>query len=307
MLRFWITVSLLLTIIFTGIGLLLSRQWGWSEYASDELYVVYSALVDSDKLYFIVNANGSSKSETLKSTQGTITAVNCSPDGRTLAFLTDAMHLYVVTSTGLIYDKLINRIYANLTVANNGTVVYFQNTDAFRVDANHAEQLVLPGGDYPRGSTSYYDYVGVSSQRFELWSSPPDGVQVVSPTGQILSTIFHANVEQLWTSERIFTYFFYPTTFSGDALNSGRYLFDTSTEHAFRLSELTPFSLFSPDGTLEATAGVVDGQQVHDQIVVVDPFKPIGSGRQLTHDLDTTFALVCFLTFRPQMLLADNP
>src|SRR5258707_7597405 len=104
MLRFWITVSLLLTVVFTGIGLMVSKAWGWSEYASPELYLVSASLPDN---YFITNTDGSDKPEKLVWNRGTITTIGCSPNGNTFAFLTDRVHLYVLTSNGISYDKVI--------------------------------------------------------------------------------------------------------------------------------------------------------------------------------------------------------
>ena len=59
MLRFWITVSLCLLIIFTGIGLAVSKAWGWSEYASDTLYIVAFERTSSHSSFVLVNADGS--------------------------------------------------------------------------------------------------------------------------------------------------------------------------------------------------------------------------------------------------------
>ncbi|MBI1255997.1 MAG: hypothetical protein GC204_00870 [Chloroflexi bacterium] len=123
MLRFWVMVSLLLTTVFTGIGLLVSRAWGWSEYASDELYLVYSYLdYHYDIQYFIVNADGSDTPKKLTWNDGFILRMGCSPDGKTFAFATKAHHLYVLTNSGLSYDRSESRAFGDMDVMNDQSV-----------------------------------------------------------------------------------------------------------------------------------------------------------------------------------------
>ena len=44
MLRFITLFILRLSILVCGLGFLVSHAWGWSEYASPELYVVYMSM-----------------------------------------------------------------------------------------------------------------------------------------------------------------------------------------------------------------------------------------------------------------------
>ena len=118
MLRFLISISLCLLIVFTGIGALLSRQWGWSEYASSELYLAYQD-VSQPASFFLTDANGSDQQWKLSSKAGTLAALNCSPDGRTLAFLTASGHLYVVSQAGLLYDRVLGQGYDAIAASND--------------------------------------------------------------------------------------------------------------------------------------------------------------------------------------------
>src|SRR3954464_3937366 len=142
MLRLLIAVSLPLLIVFTGIGLLLSRQWGWSEYASDALYVVYYTGSQGGIRYFIVNADGHGDSAPLTWNEETITALGCSPDGRTFAIFTHARHLYVLTSAGLAYDKQTTRPYDDVRVQNDQTVsLYLEDSYGISLNADKFANL----------------------------------------------------------------------------------------------------------------------------------------------------------------------
>ncbi|MFN8562960.1 MAG: hypothetical protein U0703_15415 [Anaerolineae bacterium] len=125
MLRFSITVSLLLMSGFTLVGGLLFHQWGWSEYASDALYIVYYQIKPAPFPFFIVNTDGGSDPAQLVATDATLTGLDCSPDGRTLAFVTDSARLYVVNQAGALCDRALDHAYPSLSVANNGTVALF--------------------------------------------------------------------------------------------------------------------------------------------------------------------------------------
>src|SRR4051794_40401571 len=107
MLRFWITVSLLLVMVFMGFGLVVSKAWGWSEYASDELYVIYyQTTVDGRSPLFLVNGNGTGEQWKLDTEAETLRQLNCSPDGQTLVFDTDQREFYTVRSTGIVYHGM---------------------------------------------------------------------------------------------------------------------------------------------------------------------------------------------------------
>ncbi|HVU13858.1 MAG TPA: hypothetical protein VHD90_21420, partial [Phototrophicaceae bacterium] len=134
MLRFLIFTSLRLLIAFTGISLLICKQWGWSEYASPELYVVYSQGENGD---YLINMSGNDEPERLAPKIDSIFALACSPDGRRLAVLTTTLHhydphLYVISPSGIEYEKFFgeNQLFDmlnsysffDMSIANDGTV-----------------------------------------------------------------------------------------------------------------------------------------------------------------------------------------
>src|SRR5215213_348017 len=112
MLRFMLGVSLSLLIVLTGIGLVLAHPWGWSEYTSDTLYVVYAQMTDGvPSPFFLSSIDGSHQQWQLMAQVGTLKTVSCSPDGRTLAYLTESGHLHVVNRAGEVYDRKLGPGY----------------------------------------------------------------------------------------------------------------------------------------------------------------------------------------------------
>ena len=133
-LRLLLRISLYLLIVFTLIGVLISREWGWNEYASDELYLVYSQITD-DLHYSIINTDGGENGEELTWQEGTITALDCSPDGRTLAVLIESAHIepsqdfpggmpnHVLIATQSTFSDIpLYWHFDGVQVANNGIV-----------------------------------------------------------------------------------------------------------------------------------------------------------------------------------------
>src|SRR5690349_5945788 len=117
MLRFLAPFVARLLILIVGIGLMVSRAWGWNEYVSPESYVVYYQLNQGKTHYFVVNADGRSASELLSWNDGGISSLDCSPDGRTFAFLSGGSHVYVMNRTGLIHDSAEDARYRTVNVA----------------------------------------------------------------------------------------------------------------------------------------------------------------------------------------------
>jgi len=99
MLRLLTAFSLVIWTAFVGIGLLISQQWGWSEYASPQLYVVYYQTSPQRPYHFyMVDASGSGDQWAFRAKSGTLSSLNCAPDGRTLAYAAGpegAMRIYV--------------------------------------------------------------------------------------------------------------------------------------------------------------------------------------------------------------------
>ena len=175
MLRFVTLVFLRLLIIVTGIGLLVSRAWGWSEYASPELYVVYFQLIQGKTQYFIVNSDGSSAGQPLNWNDGGITSLDCSPDGRTFAFLTNSGHVYVMTASGLVHDSPEDTRYTTVNVANDGTTALFDPAGARLLINQRVVDLSTPDRE-----GNAYDRVDISAQGLVLWIQDFANIQVVS-------------------------------------------------------------------------------------------------------------------------------
>src|SRR5579871_4012195 len=95
--RLFAFFTLLLLIAFSGFGLTIARPWGWSEYESSQLYIVYYQIGAQHNPYFIVSTDGGDNSQPLTSPDGIVDQVDCSPDGRSFAVLTDTDHLDVLT------------------------------------------------------------------------------------------------------------------------------------------------------------------------------------------------------------------
>jgi hypothetical protein len=246
MLRGLIAWVLRLTACFALIGVLLSHEWGWSEYASDELYVVFfnHPTLREVPQYYIVDTDGSSEGERLTWDSTVITAFDCSPDGRALAFLTDLAHLYVITSNGLLNHRIVDEVYIDLEIANNQTVELYQ-----------------------RFKPSFY--------------------------GDWLS------------SEQIFTYTRSPVSALNQSIQSGRYLGDTQTGLSVWMNDAWGVEApLSPDGTKTAYA-MNNAYEEADQIYIVD-FLRNKIVIQLTHEPNPSGQPLCFLAFRPDLLIAGG-
>lgn len=302
MLRFLLLTSVVLSAVFTVIGALLSREWGWSEYASDELYVVY---IQGENGYFIINTDGSGENVRLAWNNSLITALDCSPDGRRLAFLTNDARLHVLTYRGVDYERDILFDYRNINVANNGRVALSKHLqDDLIIDATQIFSLQVSK------INAIYSSVRISSEGLALYAGDHQnnpGIHLVSlmnlDTISLTQDHFDGNEEWL-APERLFIYTHVVS------LNSyQRILFDVNRRKGLLLTwNNISENIFSPDGTkLAFSYYYEDIQQVylanafsshyfagHD-----DYYKP------LTHnDVDSTS--ICFLTFRPEMLIDQS-
>jgi hypothetical protein len=293
MLRVWVIFALLLTAIFMGIGLVVSKPWGWSEHASDALYLVYwQAKPQPPYPYFMVNTADGAERWELTDKSETIIRLNCSPDGRVMAILTDLANLYVFNDAGVIYKRALRQSYWRLNVANNGSVILFkEDTGVFSVDAVNPERMLAS----PYGEKN--DDADISSSGLTLWTnSRNNNVKIVSPTGEVATLLLQGYSTQWLASEQLFTFY------NNNVYPSRRYLVDIATQNVAMLKDSGLFDLFSPDGTKRAI-GYQEGST--EQIWFTNGLS-IDQVQQLVDYKNGIYAPICFLTFRPQMLLADS-
>jgi hypothetical protein len=283
--RFFVLISGYLSIGFALLGALVSRAWGWSEYASPELYVVYYQAKPAPPYpFFMVDTNGSDRQWKLAAETGILTDLNCSPDGRMLAFLKDNTHLYVVSQTGLVYDRMLNQAYTALSVANNGTVVAFNpGNDALLIDPHQMLALVAP-------DDNRYGLVIPTSQGALLWHRASYfGLEVASRDGRLIASFPLVIFPKWLASEQLMTF--------GDiaSIPTQRVLVDTTRQSSVRLSGGLLNGVFSPDGT-RRTLNAFEPGTSNVQIVVADPFSD-DHMRQLTHTPNSIYEPICFLAF----------
>src|SRR5664279_2822140 len=200
MLRFLGLFALRLLAALAVVCVLIAHQWGWSEYASPELYVVYYQFTNGQIQYYIANADGSSPGVKLSWQGGGISKLDCSPDGRTFAFLTDTRHLYQMTSAGIVYDSAEDQMYTTVNVADDGTTALF--------DPAAGKLLVNARGidlSEPNQSNHDLDRIDISAQGLLLWTRDFNDIQVVSlATGQVVPYVSHGYSGQWFASGQIF-------------------------------------------------------------------------------------------------------
>lgn len=306
MLRFWLLVSVCLSALFTLVGAALSREWGWSEYASDELYVVYRQYEGMGiSSLFLLDTNGSSEAERLALNNGEtfgLDSLDCSPDGQTLALLTENEHLYVITSAGIAYERVFNQHYEELRVANNGIVTLFNPaTGGILVDSTSINLLIPP----VRGERYYVD---VSSERIELWMwqlSEPLRVstQLVSSSREPILSLPDAIAAEWLASEKVFS-FGYMERIDSLGWVTRQYLMDINTGVTARLmnnGDPTYYGTVSPDATKMAFELMLE--RPAQQIYLADTLSG-ENWQQLTHS-ERSVSFRCFLTFRPEILLSE--
>ena len=300
MLRFIALCFLRLLILITGVGLLVSRAWGWSEYASPESYVVYFQLSQGKTQYFVVNSDGSSDGEKLSWKGSPITSLDCSPDGRTFAFLSGG-HVDVMTEAGLVHDTPADARYTTVNVANDGTLALFDPTDAHLLVNNRPVDLATAGR---KGNA--FDRIDISAQGLVLWMQDFATIQVVSlVTASVLPYIPHGYSGQWSTNGQMIVFADQVTDIEGTALYGGQYLMDLATQRVVRIGDWTLSSPLSPDGTEVAAALSITSMKHTTQVAIFNVFGD-SQRRLLTHDPTVSSQPVCFLTFRPQMLIAGS-
>ncbi|MBI1255996.1 MAG: hypothetical protein GC204_00865 [Chloroflexi bacterium] len=300
MLRFVSLLIVRMLIFLSGVGLLVSHAWGWNEYASAELYVVYFQLIEGKPHYFIVSADGSSASESLNWDEGGIAALDCSPDGRTFAFLSGSRHVYVINRGGLVHDRPADALYTTINVANDGTLALFDPTDA-RLLVN--DRMIDLATAERKGNA--FDRVDISAQGLVLWMQDFADIQLVSlATGSVLPTVPHGYSGQWITSGQMFIFADQVTDAEGNWINGGQYLLDVATRRVARIGDWTLGSPLSPDNTKVAVAVPITHLNHNTAQVAVFSIFREQERVLLTHDTQTASQPICFLTFRPQMLIS---
>ncbi|MEO8392208.1 MAG: hypothetical protein ABI700_04370 [Chloroflexota bacterium] len=293
MLRFLTAVSALLLIVLTGIGLMLSRQWGWSEYTSPELYLLYAQ--DTDKTpdpFFVIDIQSSAQSP-LAPQDGALQAASCSPDGRTLAYLNVSGHLYVVNQAGEIYDRKLGPGYDAVDLANNG-VAAVARTDAGIV------LVVTPDDSYPPLPPDHiaYDPIKIISSGATLWShTAQGGIKLLAPSGETTLILPPSATSPNWlASEQLFTF----EDFDGGTGSAGG-MVDTARQQVVHIRHSNlPLGILSPDSRIQVVRFVAANTN-HEQLYLVDPLSSQPK-KQLTND-DVFHQPICFLTFRPTVLI----
>ena len=308
MLRFLLLVTVCLLVAFTGMSAALSRAWGWNEYASDELYVVYQHLNgESPHPYFLVNADGSGERWKFEAENEQLMHLACSPDGRTLALLSNYKHISVVNSSGIVYDQVLTSGYEKIGVTNRLDAYLF-----WRYSFNAHGDLTIVGArqrhKFSPPDDDSYNNLQMSSSGSILWGlgGNSGGTKVTASSGEI-NMILPKSFSQAWlSSEDIFTFsdhFFVLNT------NGRQYLADPRTQNVVQIPPQTSTGVFSPDTTRIAVGTWFEPSN----IFITDVFSR-DHRQQLTYDGagsgehgDYYYVPICFLTFRPEMLLRDSP
>jgi hypothetical protein len=299
MLRFLISVLFRLLTAFMVVALLLFHEWGWNEYASPELYVIYFQFTPGGVQYFIASTEGE---RARLAWEGKAPAkLDCSPDGRTLAFLSESGHLYVVTREGLRYDRAQPKMYTTVSVANDGTTALF-DADGGRLLLN-TQEIDLNALDKPVNRLDRYD---VSAQGLVLRNRNFQDIQVsVIATGEQLAHIPRAFSGEWLASGQIFTFSNLETSIDGIAIGGGSYVIDTTHWLTVQIGSWVLSRPLSPDGTRVAGALSTSSSSRNVQVVVYNLFGD-PHRLQLTHDSEVASQPLCFLTFKPALLIDEG-
>jgi hypothetical protein len=300
MLRLLTAFVVVLTLVFAGIGLLFSRAWGWSEYASNELYVLYARSLDGVSKevpppYLLVNTDGSGDQWQLGAQTNLLMTVSCSPDGRTLAYLTSDGQLTVANESGIVYQKNVGAGYDALDAANNGTVAVSQTATGISLIVSAQGNTIPVPPDHIA-----YDPIKVASSGVTLWShTAQGGIKLLSSSGETkLSLAPNASSPAWLAGEQLFTY----TTYDSASFPQGGIVDPAHAMVTQVRRSLFQFGLLSPDARSVVVQFVLGDRRDHEQLYLVDPLTSRPQ-QQLTDD-DFFHLPVCFLTFRPAMLIS---
>jgi hypothetical protein len=121
------------------------------------------------------------------------------------------------------------------------------------------------------------------------------GLEIASRDGNLLATYPLVIFPKWLASEQMMTF--------GDiaSMPTQRVVVDTTRQSSVRLRGSMLNGVFSPDGT-QRTLNAFEAGTSNVQIVIADPFSD-DHMRQLTHTPGTIYEPICFLTFRPAMLI----
>jgi hypothetical protein len=239
MLRFLTLLSLRLLAVLAAAGLLIAQSWGWSEYASPELYLIHWAQVGPQGQWLIVPASGGT-SQPLTFEDRPIRALDCSPDGRTLALLTSRGEIHVMTGTGTTYERRVEAGYSLLTLANDGSLALYEpSLGGLRMAGDTVEPLAAPEADDLRYTVS------VGADGWQMWNSELNVLQFVTPTGTLVRSIFPVSAGHWLADERLVSF--------GTLGNETRqYLIDTPRPALVTLKQAP--GIYAPDGLTRAVA-----------------------------------------------------
>jgi hypothetical protein len=298
MLRFFALFLLRLLVVFLVVALLLIHEWGWNEYASPELYVVYYQFAPGGVQYFITSTDGERAKLTWEGRPPT--RLDCSPDGRTFAFLSESAHLYVVTRDGLLYDRPQPEMYTTVNVANDGTTALFDAVSGKLILNTREIDLNTP--DKPVNRLDRYD---ISAQGLVLRNRNFQDIQVSSlATGDQIASISRGYSGEWFASGQMFAFSSLETSIDGIAIGGGTYVMDTSRQAMFQIGTWVISRPFSPDGTQVAAALSTSVSNRTVQVVIYNVFGD-PHVRLLTNDPDVASQPLCFLTFKPEMLISS--
>ena len=184
MLRCFALLFLRICVCLMLFGVLIAREWGWSEYAAPELYLIHWQQVGPRGEWRIISASDGANTSLAMDT-GRILALDCSPDGQSLAVLDNQHLLRVMTAAGVSDDHAIDPAYDALTVANDGRVtLYDPALGGLRVGAQNARETFSAP---PDASGNYH--VAGGADGWQLWNSELNLVQLVTPSGELIRTI----------------------------------------------------------------------------------------------------------------------
>lgn len=302
MLRFLAFLSLRVAVCLALFGVLIARAWGWSEYASPALYVVYFQINSHRNAYFVVNTDGQAPAEPLTSNNSAFSTFDCSPDGRVFALLTERRSLTVVTAAGVVEETRADRDYTTVNVANDGTVALFDAEAGWLRVGDRGIDLSSPDGE-----PHLMDRVDISPHGAVLWNQRFRHIQVVTPDyQQVLAYVPDGHSGAWLPSAQMFTYYNLLTDRDGSTISGGQYLMDVGMQRVVRVGGWSLTRPLSPDGTQVAGTFVSrTGGSRYAQVVVYDLFTG-ANRRQLTFDREVASQPICFLTFRPDALIANN-
>ncbi len=283
------------------LGLLIARAWGWSEYASPDLYLIYYQLANPSVHYFVVNADGSDSGDLLRWDGSPITKLDCSPDGRRFAFLTNDGQLIALDRGGIVSQQPVAPSYSTVNVADDGSLALYDPASG-KLWVNDTE-IDLSTPDRPGHP---FDRIDIASHSEILWTQNFSDIALVSlATGVVTPAVPHGYSGQWLASGQMIVFADQVTDSEGIGLYGGQYLIDLPSQRVIRIGDWTLSSPISPDGTKVAAASPITSLNHVAQAVVYGLFD--NSYHQLlTHDPKTASQPVCFLTFRPELNRASS-